>query len=58
MSDEKRLSELLYDERGYHFKVLADEYQKMADEFAARSRAALESYKAYRDGKHVVFPCD
>lgn len=42
-----RLAQLLHDERGYHFKVLAEEYRKMAAHFTAQAEIADRSYRQY-----------
>lgn len=49
MANAERLKELLHDERGYHFKVLANEYRKVAREFEAKAKAAERAYQGYRE---------
>lgn len=45
---EKKLSAMLYSERGYHFIVLAEEYDAMSREFAAKAARARREYESYR----------
>lgn len=54
MADEKRLAELLYEERGLHWKVLAEEYTKTSREYAAKASDALRNYEVYLAGRHLV----
>jgi hypothetical protein len=54
MADEKRLGELLYEERGLHWKVLAEEYEKMSREFAAKAASARRNYDDYQAGRHLI----
>ena len=53
MADEKQLGALLYAERGYHFLVLAEEYDRLADEFKAKAADARRQHMAYREGAGV-----
>lgn len=54
MADEKRLAELLYEERGLHWKVLAEEYDKASREFATRAAEARKNYDDYQAGRHLI----
>lgn len=54
MADEKRLAELLYDERGFHWKVLAEEYEKTSREFAGKAAEARKNYNDYQAGRHLI----
>ena len=54
MADEKRLAELLYEERGLHWKVLAEEYEKMSRHYSDKAASARKNYNDYQAGRHLI----
>lgn len=53
--DAKHLDALLYAERGYHYLVLAEEYERLSVEFRAKAANARKLHDEYRDGAGICF---
>ncbi len=53
--DADKLSALLYAERGFHFVLLAEEYERMSQEYARKAAHARQQHESYRAGAGVAF---
>lgn len=52
-TEVERLKDHLHDLRGEHFRLLSVEYQKLADEFAAKAGDARRAYEGFQETKRT-----